>query len=495
MEREHARRRRFSHDAARWLEADARDVARIEAREHRAPGSVRSIESGTGRWRRSIGRRRAVALARRAAIVALAAACLLQLVALATGHAGPGLWLVPAALIGGLSLVPGSVRGTSLQTAARMLDRDLGLGAGVTTALELEQRVQQPAGLERLALDDGRDALGRSITGARARLHPHHRESTLLAALAAALLTFLVLPAHHGGGTGRAPASSDRGGRARPSSQSSDPTRQQAGPDLRGYGPQQETLPPLTAVGARTRRGGAAGARKGLYGGRAGRRRTGSVQPASRTVGNAGYLQTAKTSSSRSSATSSGAAGHESSTLTTHEAPAATPVSSAGSTSTTPLTGAQQQATGTSSAAGIPGRTKGAGGTNRGGADSSAAGNSKTGAAHQAAPGGATAGATHGTTGAGRGVVPQLGGDRALPIQPGYEAVRGSKGGNGEDTTDANGAGGASHNGHATSGATSGTGANGAAYVPPAGSTVAPDDRRLLHGYFGSYARVSAAGW
>ena len=56
------------------------------------------------------------------------------------------------------------------------------------------------------------------------------------------------------------------------------------------------------------------------------------------TVRDAGYLQSAKTSSSRSNATSSGAAGHGKQTLTTHEAPAASPISSAGSTSTTPLT-------------------------------------------------------------------------------------------------------------------------------------------------------------
>ena len=32
-------------------------------------------------------------------------------------------------------------------------------------------------------------------------------------------------------------------------------------------------------------------------------------------------------------------------------------------------------------------------------------------------------------------------------------------------------------------------------YVPPGSSTVSPADRRLLLGYFGSFARVAAAGW
>jgi hypothetical protein len=31
--------------------------------------------------------------------------------------------------------------------------------------------------------------------------------------------------------------------------------------------------------------------------------------------------------------------------------------------------------------------------------------------------------------------------------------------------------------------------------VAPGSSTVAPVDRRLLLGYFGSFARVAAAGW
>ena len=99
-------------------------------------------------------------------LVALAAACLLQVVALASGGEGLGFWLLPAALVAVVCVALGLSDRTTPGTAARMLDRDLDLGAKVSTALELESG-STPGGLGALALADGRDALAESLAGAR----------------------------------------------------------------------------------------------------------------------------------------------------------------------------------------------------------------------------------------------------------------------------------------------------------------------------------------
>ena len=38
-------------------------------------------------------------------------------------------------------------------------------------------------------------------------------------------------------------------------------------------------------------------------------------------------------------------------------------------------------------------------------------------------------------------------------------------------------------------------GGHGVSYVPPGGAAVAPLDRGLVQGYFGSFARIDASGW
>ena len=135
---------------------------------------------------------------------------------------------------------------------------------------------------------------------------------------------------------------------------------------------------------------------------------------------------------------------------------------------------------GKAGANGIPGLANTAGGGSSRGGGSSAAGNAQAPSSHQATPGGATAGGTRGAPNAAVGVVPQLGGRKALPIQPGYEAAKGTKGAQGENASaNANGAGGASHSGQAGAGAASGTEAGDVPYVAPGSAAVAPVDRRL----------------
>ena len=283
--------------------------------------------------------------------------------------------------------------------------------------------------------------------------------------------------------------------RAAASPDTSDPTRQPAGPDLRRFGQTQPTLPPLQATAGAARRTGPAAANHAGPNATAGQA-PGSVPASSRTVGNAGYLQTARTNSSTAPAgASEGAAARGRSTLTTQQAPAASEVGSSAPVGATPATD-EHPVTGRAGANGIPGVADTAGGGSSRGGGSSAAGNSQTPSSRQATPGGATAGGTRGGANAALGVVPQLGGGKTLPIQPGYEAATGTKGAQGENASaNANGAGGASHSGQAGAGAASGTEAGDVPYVAPGSAAVAPVDRRLLRGYFGSFARVSAAGW
>jgi hypothetical protein len=472
-------------------------VVQIGPSRPRTADAVHSIAAGIARWQRSIERRRLIALARRGAIVGLLAACLLQLGAIIAGHGGPGPWLVPALVLGLLVAIPGILRRTSPSTAARMLDHDRALGAGVTTALELERGHGAPAHaapsrLAGLVLADGRQALARSAAEAHVALRPQRTESGLLAALVLALAGSLLVPAGGHGSSARVAVGPEAPTHHTAIASQSDPTRQQAGPDLRQFGQAQPTLPPLNAIAGGTHRGGVpSGTRRS---GAASKQGGASVPPASRTAGNAGYLQTARTNgASAASSSSSGANGRTSSTLTSQNAPAARPVRGAGSERANPLS-KERAATGRAAAHGIPGRanTRGAG-SQRGGA--SAAGANQTSPARRATPGGATAGNTKGGTSAGFGVVPQLRGTRGLPIQAGYETARSSKGGGRVSAADASGAGGASHSATAGAAAAGAGGAGAVPYVAPGSSTVAPVDRRLLLGYFGSFARVAAAGW
>src|SRR5436305_2262932 len=154
--------------ALRWIAADARDVTRISEAEARPTVDVESVAWGVRRWQRRLERRRLLAVLRRAVLVTLAAGCVLQIGALAGGGSGLGPWLAPAALVAAAALAIGVARRTTPSSAARLVDRDLSLGAKVTTALELESlaRGVRPAGLAGLALADGRGALASSLAGA-----------------------------------------------------------------------------------------------------------------------------------------------------------------------------------------------------------------------------------------------------------------------------------------------------------------------------------------
>ena len=186
----------------RWVAVDARDVACIHgssagpAVAFQGDIAVATVEAGLARWQRRVERRRRLAVGRRAVLLGLGAACVLQLGALASGHDGSGPWLLPAAVLAVAAIGVGVAHRTSAVAAARLLDRDLDLGAEVTTALELETSAESAVrshGLGALVLADGRVALGRSLPSARARLRSQRRETALLAALVPAVAALLLV--------------------------------------------------------------------------------------------------------------------------------------------------------------------------------------------------------------------------------------------------------------------------------------------------------------
>jgi hypothetical protein len=488
----------------RWIAADARDVARIDRAPERPRVYVQTVARGLRPWQRRVERRRLLALIRRGALVAIAAACLLQMGALASGRNGAGVWLAPAAVVAAFSLAFGLAHRTSPAAAARLLDRDLALGAAVSTALELEnarEGAADPYGLGARALSDGRHAVAVSLAGARARLQARRGEVALLASLLAGLAGLLYAPSPRTGSPSRlaAPAKART---VAPSSRALRAdnglaTNPNAGPSLRGFKQTPLEAPPLAAVqaGGATRSGGAIAGHS--PGGVASGAPTGSVQPASRTLGQSGSVQGTDAASSTAAGAGSGSLpdGSAGPSGTNPSSAASGSKGGAGSTSVAPLPRRQPTASAPGgSSSGTAGRN---GGHPQGGSGSSAPGSTPGTRPGEATPGGATAGTSSGGKGRGKGVVPELGGARGvLPLAPGYEAIPGSKAATAENASSTVGrGGGAGHSGQAIGGAASSGGGSGVPYVPPGGATVASIDRGVVLGYFASFARVNASGW
>jgi hypothetical protein len=491
--------------ALRWIAADARDVTRISEAEARPTVDVESVAWGVRRWQRRLERRRLLAVLRRAVLVTLAAGCVLQIGALAGGGSGLGPWLVPAALVAAAALAIGLASRTTPSSAARLVDRDLSLGAKVTTALELESlaRGGRPAGLAGLALADGRGALASSLAGARARLRSQAAELALLGALVAGLAVLLLLPSPRSGSSAAALPVKAR--TVPPSSRAlradnGVPGSADPGPSLQGFKQTPIDAPPLAAVqaGGTTRTGGAASGHSPYGGGVANAAAGSDKQPSSSTLGQSGSVQGTQDTGGGSSGASEGKGSLPNGTPTGsgEDIPggAASSKGGPGATSVAPVPNGRPSG---SASGGPPSAgASNSGGRSQGGAGSSAPGSAPGGKTSRSAPGGATAGTTPGAKSNGTGVVPQLGGQGALPITPGYEPIPGAEGATNESSSSAEGqGGGAGHSGQAVRGATGGGGGTGVPYVPPGGAGVAAIDRGVVLGYFGSLARVNASGW
>jgi hypothetical protein len=520
------RRRRLpgAQAAVRWVAADARDVACIRGSSSgpavavQAVVSVATVARGLKVWQRRVERRRALAIGRRGALVGAGAACLLQLGALATGNDGSGPWLVPAGGLAAAAVAIGLAHRTSPVAAARLLDRDLELGAGVSTALELETSAERAAsarGLGALVLADVRGALGRSEASARVRLQPRSGEAALLAALGGALALLLLVPSPRGNAPAVASAAQpvtleNRALRAESGIAGS--AAGEAGAGLKGFEQPLTDSPPLAAVDADgvTRTGGAASGRSTAGDSAASDAQVGGAEPTART-GQGGAVAPTDGSDgtsekapegTRSSASQPGGDQPDGSAGKRPDGSAAAANGARGGTTSEGPTGSAAVARapdgrppsqGASSAGGKPGEKGGSAGR---GSGSSAPGTAPGRKPSRSVPGGAAAGDAPGAKSAGDGVVPQLRGRTGLPLAPVYEAAPGSSGARaGSTSSKAGGAGGAGRSGQATFGAAGNGGAAGVAWVPPGGAAVASIDRGVVRGYFGSLARVDASGW
>ena len=511
MLRDERRRSPSAAEALRWIAADARDVACIDHGADRPRVDVQTVARGLRPWQRRVERRRLVALLRRCAIVGIIVASVLQIGALASGSRGPGVWLVPALVAAALALTLGLTRRTTAEVAARLLDRDLALGAEVSTALELETSRAGGAdrsGLGGLAVAGGRRAVAASLSGARAHLQARHGEVALLAMLVAGLAVLLLVPSPRAQSAARVAAPGKAHVRVVPPSRralraenglaaTADP-----GPSLQGFKQTPLDAPPLAAVqaGGATRSGGAAAGHSPYGGGIANDAATGAVQPPSRTIGQSGAVQGTQDAGSGSSSSATEGSG----SLSNGSAGAGAQNPTAGGSGSKGRPGASSVApvqrgrpTGSAPGGSTPGSASRNGGQSKGGTGSSAPGTAPGRKPGKSAPGGATAGTTSGGQSRGKGVVPQLGGSRsALPLAPGYEAVPGSKGATSENASSTVGrGGGAGHSGQAIGGAGGSGSGGGVPYVPPGGAAVASIDRGVVLGYFDSFARVNASGW
>jgi hypothetical protein len=470
MLRDERRRPPGAAEALRWIAADARDVARIDHGADRPRVYVQTVARGLRPWQRRLERRRLVALLRRCAIVGITVAGVLQIGALASGSRGPGVWLAPALAAAALALALGLTRRTTAEVAARLLDRDLALGAEVSTALELETSRAGEAdrsGLGGLAVAGGRRAVAASLSGARAHLRARHGEVALLATLVAGLAVLLLVPSPRVNNPARLAAAGKAHVRVVPPSaralraENGLAATADAGPSLQGFRQTPLDAPPLAAVqaGGATRSGGAAAGHSPYGGGIANDAATGSVQPPSQTVGQSGAVQGTQDAGSGSSSSSSATEG--SGSLSNGSAGAGAQNPTAGGSGSKGRPGASSVApvqrgrpTGSAPGGSTPGSASRNGGQSKGGTGSSAPGTAPGRKPGKSAPGGATAGTTSGGQSRGKGVVPQLGGSRsALPLAPGYEAVPGSKGATSEHASSTVGrGGGAGHSGQAIGG-------------------------------------------
>jgi hypothetical protein len=195
--------------AGRWLRANVEDVVRIEPSDRAAaPATVPALMPGLARWRASVEWRRAVTLARRWLLVALAVGASLQLVGLAAGAAttSRALWLIGPALLWAVGVAVGlRQHRPRVEDVARLLDHDLALAEVVSTALELEQRSSPdrahpaPGGLPALVLAEGSAAVARSVGRARVASNSTWPERVVPAAFAVVVALLIALPSSGSG--------------------------------------------------------------------------------------------------------------------------------------------------------------------------------------------------------------------------------------------------------------------------------------------------------
>ncbi|MCW2950878.1 MAG: hypothetical protein JWQ48_48, partial [Conexibacter sp.] len=234
--------------AARWLEADARDVVVLRPSRRRSDRpSATALLPGLRRWRVLVARRRAIAVVRRALLVAATVAIVLT--AIAHGGALPTAVVIAAplavALLGAALVLR---RRPELPAVARLLDARLALHEQLGTALELETAPRGAAHpLDARVVADASQTVSSTLGGSRAVARRARGEwLALLAAAAAVVALALTSGTSHGGAApvqharAQAPHSSGAAAAARrraqrPATTANGPVRPRFNPYTNGF--------------------------------------------------------------------------------------------------------------------------------------------------------------------------------------------------------------------------------------------------------------------
>ena len=174
--------------AIRWLRADLWDVVQVVPghRGKHARHAPAVLDESLARWGHRLGRRRAIALARRHFLVAVAIVLAIEIVAILLGGNHRPLWLIAPLLLGLGGGALALARGVPTRQTAAMLDRGLGLHDRLGTALELEAATPAPTGLAAIVVGEANVAVGESIDTAHAVARRAGAEwASLLAGVAA----------------------------------------------------------------------------------------------------------------------------------------------------------------------------------------------------------------------------------------------------------------------------------------------------------------------
>jgi hypothetical protein len=482
--------RRGASDSYRWLAADIEATIRMRREPSgRAPrDSAAPLRVSLLAWASMIRRRRALVIARRHLIAALALAIVAELVLIGLGDDRHGPWLLLPLALG---IVDGAIalrRPVQSERVAHMLDRCLSLHDLIVTARAIEGEDAQPLGLSELVVQEARTAAAGSFEHVRLTAGRRGREWSWLLAVLAVLALLAAVPGIGGARSTRratAPAVGARGGAATPTPAKPTPAAVVQPKHLSGT-PGAGVAPPPLAI---TEGGTGKAKETGFKGYGSGGKDLTAQQLARLGIS----LPTPDTKAL--SALSVGDAGNES----------AGGGGSARSTSTGAATGTGTagEATGTASqgsgavaggSALTPARSHSAAGFGAGGTKEAGAG--AGGGSGHSPPGGGAAGTSAGSTTLGSGLAPAPGtGPSGLPLQAGY-APTGTRGAAGDEgvsqTPNGGGTGGRSAQ---ASGGGEGSASSSLSRLPPTFNSSSALNEGVVSSYFGSTNQLTPANW
>jgi hypothetical protein len=481
----------------RWLRADVGEAIRLQlapSRRATAPDAAAAASDGARElrtnllaWSSALRRRRALVIARRHLIAALALAIVAELVLIVLGDDRHGPWLLAA-----LGLFDGTLalrRPVRLDRVARMLDRCLSLHDLLVTAWAIEGEHAPPLGLSALVAEEARTAAAASFATVRLAAGRRGREWSWLLAGLVVLAALAAVPGLEGARSARhavAPAVRARGSAATPA-----PAKATAPPVVAQLEHRNGTpgtglaRPPLAVTEGGTGKAKETGFRGYGSGGKdltaQQLARLGISLPNANTkalgalsVGEAGNGSTGGGTGARN-ANNGGAAG----------------TGTAGEAKGTPSQGGGAVAGGSAlTPAHSHGAGLGAGGTKEAGAGQGG------GSSGHSPPGGGAAGTSAGSTTLGSGLVPALGtGTSGLPLQAGY-APTGTRGSTGNEAVSQtpNGGGSGGRSAH-SSGGGEGSASSSLSALPPTFNSTPALDQGVLSSFFGSANQLTTGNW